>query len=44
MDAANEAAQSRLYGGIHYPMGIEHGMTQGDHVGALVVSRLHTRR
>jgi hypothetical protein len=42
--AANEAAQSRLYGGIHYPMGIEHGKNQGDDLGALVISRLRTRR
>ncbi|MBW3627630.1 MAG: vanadium-dependent haloperoxidase [Actinobacteria bacterium] len=42
--AADEAAQSRLYGGIHFPMGIEAGKAQGDQVGALVVARLHTRR
>lgn len=41
--AADEAAQSRLYGGIHYPMGIEAGKEQGDAVGALVVARLTTR-
>ena len=27
--AVEEAAVSRLYGGIHYPMGIEHGIEQG---------------
>ena len=42
--AADEAAQSRLYGGIHYSMGIELGKLQGDAVGALVLDRLHTRR
>jgi PAP2 superfamily protein len=42
--AADEAAQSRLYGGIHFPMGIENGKAQGDQVGALVVARLRTRR
>ncbi|MDF2145525.1 vanadium-dependent haloperoxidase [Knoellia sp. p5-6-4] len=42
--AANEAAQSRLYGGIHFPMGIENGKAQGDHVGALVLARLRTRK
>ena len=42
--AADEAAQSRLFGGIHFPMGIEAGKAQGDQVGALVVARLHTRR
>jgi hypothetical protein len=42
--AADEAAQSRLYGGIHFSMGIELGKLQGDAVGALVLDRLHTRR
>lgn len=42
--AADEAAQSRLYGGIHFPMGVERGKAQGDEVGALVVARLRTRR
>ena len=42
--AADTAAASRLYGGIHYPMGIQAGKDQGDAVGALVVRRLHTRR
>ncbi len=42
--AADEAAQSRLYGGIHYSMGIELGKLQGDAVGALVLDRLRTRR
>jgi hypothetical protein len=42
--AADEAAQSRLYGGIHYSMGIELGKLQGDAVGALVLDRLQTRR
>jgi membrane-associated phospholipid phosphatase len=27
--AAEEAAMSRLYGGIHYPMANENGLTQG---------------
>lgn len=42
-DAAREAAQSRLFGGIHYPMGIEGGLAQGTTVGELVVERLRTR-
>ena len=41
--AANEAAQSRLYGGIHYPMGIAAGKDQGDAIGDLVIARLRTR-
>jgi membrane-associated phospholipid phosphatase len=42
--AAAEAAQSRLYGGIHYPHAIAAGYEQGDQVGALVLARLQTRR
>lgn len=42
--AADEAAQSRLYGGIHYPMGIENGKDHGDLVGLLVLARVRTRR
>jgi hypothetical protein len=41
--AAEEAAVSRQYGGIHYPMSIEFGMDQGDAVGAHVIARLRTR-
>lgn len=42
-DAAAEAALSRLYGGIHYRMAIEEGVTQGRGVGDLVVQRIKTR-
>ncbi len=42
-EAAEEAAQSRLWGGIHYPMGIEQGLVQGDHVARLVMARAATR-
>lgn len=38
--AAEEAAVSRLYGGIHYPMSIEVGIRQGEQVGRRVVARL----
>jgi membrane-associated phospholipid phosphatase len=41
--AAAEAAISRLYGGIHYPMAIEAGILQGRGVGDLVLSRVRTR-
>ena len=43
-DAAREAAQSRLYGGIHFPHAIEAGLAQGEQVGALVLQRVRTRR
>ncbi len=42
--AAQEAARSRLYGGIHFPHAIAAGLTQGERVGALVLQRVHTRR
>jgi hypothetical protein len=42
--ASNEAAMSRLYGGIHYPMAIENGQAQGRCVGRHVIERLRTRR
>jgi hypothetical protein len=41
--AAHEAAISRLYGGIHYPMAIEEGLEQGRRVGELVLERVRTR-
>lgn len=41
--AAAEAAISRLYGGIHYRMAIEEGVSQGRMVGELVVRRVRTR-
>lgn len=43
-DAADEAARSRLYGGIHYPMAIEEGLRQGEAIGRLVNERLVFRR
>ena len=43
-EAADEAAASRLYGGIHYPMGIENGVPQGRHVTDLVLASLKTSR
>jgi hypothetical protein len=41
--AANEAAISRLYGGIHYRRAIEQGLTQGRKVGELVLAKVVTR-
>lgn len=38
--AAQEAATSRLYGGIHYPMAIDVGLQQGDQVGRHVLDVL----
>ena len=41
--AAEEAAISRLYGGIHYRMAADFGLEQGRDVGAFQVGRLQTR-
>ncbi len=38
--AAQEAAISRLYGGIHYRDAIENGQTQGKAIGSFVVQKL----
>jgi hypothetical protein len=42
-DAADEAAASRLYAGIHFRSAIEHGVTQGRCIGAQALALL-TRR
>lgn len=41
--AADEAAISRLYGGIHYRMAAENGVVQGRKLGQQVVQRVSTR-
>lgn len=41
--AAQEAAQSRLYGGIHFPHAISAGLVQGRQIGELVLNRVRTR-
>lgn len=40
--ASEEAAISRLYGGIHYMMAIRNGVDQGERVGKFVVANLKT--
>lgn len=40
-EAAQEAMMSRLYGGIHYPMGNSEGLAVGQCVGNAVTSRVH---
>lgn len=42
-EAAKEAAMSRLYGGIHYPMAINHGTELGRCIGEKVIERIKTR-
>lgn len=39
-EAANEAAISRLYGGIHYKAAIENGQTQGELIGRKVLAKM----
>ena len=41
--AAEEAAISRLYGGIHYIMSIEEGVIQGGKVGSHIVQKIQTK-
>lgn len=40
-EAAAEAAISRLYGGIHYPIDNDEGLTQGICIGNAIVNRVH---
>lgn len=42
-DASDEAAVSRLYGGIHYMPAIENGVAQGEKVGNFITNHLRTR-
>lgn len=44
LEASEEAAISRLYGGIHYMMAIENGVKQGENVGNWVVKNVKTRK
>lgn len=43
-DAAEEAAQSRLYGGIHYPVGNDNGLWQGECVADRVLEAVELER
>lgn len=43
IEASEEAAISRLYGGIHYMPAIEQGVKQGERVGNYVVAHLETK-
>lgn len=43
LEASEEAAISRLYGGIHYMMAIENGVVQGEQVGKHIISNVKTR-
>lgn len=43
-EAALEAGESRIYGGIHFRPACENGTKQGNAVGSMVVSKLKTRK
>ncbi|MEM9821579.1 MAG: vanadium-dependent haloperoxidase [Bacteroidota bacterium] len=42
LEASDEAAISRLYGGIHYRPAIENGVTQGKRLGAYILENVKT--
>jgi hypothetical protein len=42
--AAQEAAISRLYGGIHYRDAVDNGLQQGEQIGAFVLQKLKVRQ
>jgi hypothetical protein len=42
LEASEEAAISRLYGGIHYRMAIDEGVDQGEKIGDFVVKKIQT--
>lgn len=44
LHASEEAAISRLYGGIHYMMAITEGVEQGQKVGEYIVNKIQTKR
>lgn len=44
LHASEEAAMSRLYGGIHYRPAIENGVQQGGKIGQYIVEHLKTRK
>lgn len=43
-EASEEAAVSRLYGGIHYRPAIDHGVTEGRALGNFIIEKIKTRR
>ncbi|HMJ68476.1 MAG TPA: vanadium-dependent haloperoxidase [Cyclobacteriaceae bacterium] len=42
--AAEEAAESRIYGGIHYRAACDNGKTQGKKLGEFIVNKVKTRK
>jgi|TARA_B110000503_G_scaffold133021_1_gene209831 hypothetical protein len=44
LEASQEAALSRLYGGIHYRMAIDNGLDQGERIGNYINGKLITKK
>lgn len=44
LEASEEAAISRLYGGIHYMMACENGVEQGQQVGTFIADKLQMKK
>jgi len=44
IQASEEAAVSRLYGGIHYRPAIDYGVEQGRNVGKYILEKVKTRK
>lgn len=44
INASEEAAISRLYGGIHYMMAITEGVAQGQNIGNFIVKNIQTKK
>lgn len=42
--AAQQAAISRMYGGIHFRPAIENGITQGENIGKYVIAKVKTKK
>lgn len=43
LEAADEAAISRLYGGIHYKAAIDYGVKQGSQIGKFILKNIETK-
>jgi len=41
--AAREAARSRVFAGVQFPMAVEHGLALGERIGQVVLQRLDSR-
>jgi hypothetical protein len=44
IEASEEAAMSRMYGGIHYKPAVVHGITEGRAIGEFLANKIKTRK